>query len=306
MSIVITTPTGNIGRTVAETLLSGGRRDITVIARDRGKVSDLEARGAVVFEGSHADAEVMKRATEGARALFCLTPPDMMTDDVRGHAAVFGEAAAAAIRSNQIPYVVYNSGIGADLSGHDAEPLYSLQDNEQRYAAETPNLISGRPAWFMENLLGQADDLRHRWRYWPSWPGLLFSSFKPDTPVPMIATGDIGVRYATLLADLGWSGHQVVELHGPGPVTHAEIASTLEESLGRSVRCLTVSKSQFVDALTRSGVASAHMAAGFFEMSRELEEGRMQFHEAPNEFNTTPTTFAEFAVGAMAARVNAQ
>ena len=294
MTIVVTTPTGNIGRSVAERLLQAGK-DVVVVARDPGRVAQLSAAGARVVQGSHSDADVMKRATEGAEALFFLTPPDMMTDDVRAHAAKFGEPVAAAVETNAIPYVLYNSGQGTDYADHNAQPLHSLRDNEQRMAAVAKNLVCGRPSFFMENLLGQIDGLRHRWRYWPSWAGLIFTSFHGDTPIPMIATPDIGDRYAEILGNLDWSGHVIEELHGPGEISHDEIAQVLGEVLSRQVAHLRVTKEQMIGAMVGAGMCSAHMAEGFYDMGVELEAGRMAFRDPRSERNTSSTTFRQFA-----------
>src|SRR5260370_28049764 len=79
MSIVINTPTSNIGRALASRLLDAGER-ITVLSRDKKKVDELAHRGARVIEGSFEEPALLAEALEGAEALFWLTPPPARPD----------------------------------------------------------------------------------------------------------------------------------------------------------------------------------------------------------------------------------
>ena len=79
MRIVINTPTGNIGRHLADKLLDAGET-VTVISRSEGKVSELQARGAAVVVGSMDDPEVLQRAFAGAKAVFWVNPPPSRPD----------------------------------------------------------------------------------------------------------------------------------------------------------------------------------------------------------------------------------
>src|SRR6266568_4247415 len=74
MSIVINTPTSNIGRALAARLLDAGEH-VTVLSRDKKKVDELLRRGARVVEGSFEEPTLLAEALEGAEALFWLTPP---------------------------------------------------------------------------------------------------------------------------------------------------------------------------------------------------------------------------------------
>src|SRR5260370_18176300 len=79
MSIVINTPTSNIGRALAARLLDAGER-ITVLSRDEKKVDELLRRGARVVEGSFEEPTLLAEALEGAQPLFWLTPPPARSD----------------------------------------------------------------------------------------------------------------------------------------------------------------------------------------------------------------------------------
>lgn len=282
--IVVTAPTGNIGRPLSQALLEAGEK-LTVIARNPQKVAALASRGAQVIQGSHDDKELVRRATEGAEALFWLTPPNMQAMDLRAEYARFGEAAAGAIAANRIPYVVHLSSVGAELS-EGTGPVLGLHDNEARLGEASTNLIQLRPAYFMENTLAQIGAILQA--------GSLFTTFPQGLRFPMIATRDIAERAAALLRDRTFTGHQVVELQGASDTGYDEVAAVLSEVLGRKIGHVTIGEDQLRESLTGMGLSAA-VADGLLELSRGIAEGRLRFHEPRSAKNTTGTTYRRFA-----------
>jgi uncharacterized protein YbjT (DUF2867 family) len=78
--IVITTPTGTIGRQVLEKLLDSGE-NIRVIARDPSRLPARTRERVEVVQGSHGDSKVVDRAFEGADSVFWVVPPDFQTNN---------------------------------------------------------------------------------------------------------------------------------------------------------------------------------------------------------------------------------
>jgi len=73
--IVITTPTGQIGRQVLGHLLESGEQ-LRVIARDPSQLPAGVREDLDIVEGSHGDAAVADKAFAGADAVLWLTPAD--------------------------------------------------------------------------------------------------------------------------------------------------------------------------------------------------------------------------------------
>jgi uncharacterized protein YbjT (DUF2867 family) len=73
--IVVTAPTGNIGRQVLSHLLEAGA-SVRVIVRDASKLPEPVRNRVEVVEGSHGDAGIVERAFVGADTLFWLVPPN--------------------------------------------------------------------------------------------------------------------------------------------------------------------------------------------------------------------------------------
>jgi nucleoside-diphosphate-sugar epimerase len=70
--IVITTPTGQIGRLVLGNLLDSGEQ-LRVIARDPSQLPVEVREDLDIVEGSHGDAAVVDKAFAGADAVFWAT-----------------------------------------------------------------------------------------------------------------------------------------------------------------------------------------------------------------------------------------
>ena len=79
--IVITTPTGQIGRQVLGNLLDSGEQ-LRVIARDPSQLPAGVREDLDIVEGSHGDAAVADKAFAGADAVLWLTPADRQTPTV--------------------------------------------------------------------------------------------------------------------------------------------------------------------------------------------------------------------------------
>ncbi len=110
--IVVTTPTGNIGRHVVRHLLDAGEA-LRLIVRDPSKLPQDVRDRVEVMEGSHGDFAVVDRAFRGADAVFWLCPP---TPSPTPAAATvdFARPGAEAIRRHGVPHIVAATTLGRD------------------------------------------------------------------------------------------------------------------------------------------------------------------------------------------------
>ncbi len=284
MSIVITTPTGNIGSVVTRQLLDAGETPI-LIARDPAKLRDAVARGAVVKRGSHDDVDFMVDATRDAEALFVLTPGSYHIQNIVDFYTSFAAPAAEAARANKIPHVVHLSSVGADLATGNG-PVAGLHASEQILnAAGIPNLVHLRPGYFMENTLAQIPNILES--------GSMYTTFPSGERFPMIATRDVGARAAELLRRRDGSGARSIELQGP-ETSYEDVAEILTEELGREVTHVTVTDEQMIQALTGMGVSQV-LADALAELAEGIVQGRVKYEEPRNAANSTPTSYRDFA-----------
>jgi uncharacterized protein YbjT (DUF2867 family) len=109
--IVITTPTGQIGRQVLDHLVTS-KEQLRVIVRDPSALSAEVRQRVEVVEGSHGDAAVVEKAFAGADAVFWLLPPNPHAPSVEAAYVDFARPASAAFRSQGVRRVVGVSALG--------------------------------------------------------------------------------------------------------------------------------------------------------------------------------------------------
>src|SRR5262249_15768700 len=157
MAVAITAPTGNIGSRLVRLLLDAGA-DLTLLLRNPNKLDASLRERVSLQQGELQDPAFVQRATQGAEALFWVTPNDPTASDLRAWYDRLGENAATAVRANRIPYVVNISSAGAQLP--HAGPVSGLGQIEQHLNATDAHIVHLRPGYFMENVLMQLDAIR--------------------------------------------------------------------------------------------------------------------------------------------------
>src|SRR5580692_9280308 len=143
--IVITTPTGQIGRQVLGNLLESGE-EVRVIARDPSQLPAEVREDLDIVEGSHGDAAVVDKAFAGADAVFWLTPPDPRAPSVEAAFAGFTRPAAEAFKRHGVGRVVGVSmlGRGTPWAGQAGFVTGSLAMDDHIAAAASRLLLNAR------------------------------------------------------------------------------------------------------------------------------------------------------------------
>lgn len=260
--IVVTTPTGRIGRQLVSLLLEQDA-DVRVIVRDASQLDDEIRARVEVVEGSHADAAVLDLALPGADALFWLVPPNPAAPSAEEHYLDFARAGVAAIRHHGVGHVVAvtSAGHGWTKPAGVLSAAFAM-DAELRTSGAAYRAVS--LPFYMENLLGQADSIGRT--------GTLSLSCAADQPLAMIATRDIASHAAGLLTDLSWSGQQDVPVFSPDRLTPDEIVRTIGEELGRPVAYQNVALDDFA-AMLRARGASEQAVTDTVDMFAAQDEG---------------------------------
>ena len=292
MTIAITTPTGNIGSRLVELLLDA-HADLTLLVRNPDKLAaDVRSR-VKVQQGELQDADFMRRATQGAEALFFLAPPNFAAPNVHAYYQSLSDAAVAAIQANNIPRVVLISSGGGDNA--DAGLVSEVFRIEEALNATSAQVLSLRCGSFMENFLLYLPTLRDQ--------GAYYGMTRPDLPLPMVATRDIAEVAARKLRELSWQGHSRLAVHGPADVTPEQAAQILSEVTGKTIRYVQVPPEQVQQSLLQMG-ASPDVAANYIQMMQAFEQG-IYADEPRTPETTTPTTLAQWASEALKPALNA-
>ncbi len=289
MRIVVSTPTGNVGKAATEKLLES-EAEVVVIHREPATLEWLEERGAYVRQGSLDNEVLLTAATGGADALLWVTPGVSTARNLRAAQNDFGVAAAAAIRANAIPRVVNISSVGAH---HDAGtgPIAGLHDVEEMLDATGASVLHLRAGYFFENYLPQVQVIDAM--------GAIMLPVSGDKSVPMVAAGDIGVIAAEKLLDDSWSGTSILGLSGPEELTFDEAAAAISTAIGRDVAHTPIDEMQARMGLSMLGLGQGVIDA-LIEMYRAIETGHLSAAEPPAAATTTPTPLHEWAAVNMA------
>ena len=260
--IVVTTPTGNIGRHVVRHLLDAGEA-LRLIVRDPSRLPQDVRERVEVVEGSHGDPAIVDRAFWGADAVFWLCPP---TPSPTPAAATvdFARPGAEAMRRQRVPHIVAATTLGRDTPWQERAGNATGSIHMVDLLRTTEAAVRGLalPA-FMDNALRQVDTIRQ---------GKMLGPIAPDKKLPHTATRDTGAAAAGLLIDRSWSGQEDVPVLGPEELSYAELAAIVSEVTDREVRYEHQSYETYKQAAIARGLTDA-FAQGFVDMLRAKEEG---------------------------------
>ncbi|HEY9290049.1 MAG TPA: NAD(P)H-binding protein [Microlunatus sp.] len=277
--IVITAPTGQIGRQLVSNLLDSGE-SLRLIARDASRLPDSVARHAEIIEGSHGDPAVVDKAFSGADAVFWLYPSDPQAPDARSAVLDFTRPAADAIAVHGVPRVVAVSAVGRGFTEHAG--LVSL-------AWEMTDLLASSGAHvrelamptFMDNLLRQVGPIAEQ--------GVFFEPTSGSVPHPISATRDIAAAAAELLRDHSWTGRSIRPVLGPQDLSLEQLAMIMSEELGRPVRFQQVPMEAYRRQLAEGGTSDS-MVDAMVEMMIAKNDG-LDTQQPRTAESSTTTSF---------------
>jgi uncharacterized protein YbjT (DUF2867 family) len=229
--IVITAPTGNIGRRLLPLLLDSAPaagEELRVVVRDPARLPDTVRERVEVVVGSHGDAEVVDRAFEGADAVFWLVPPDASLTPEDAYLG-FTRPAAKALTTHRVGHVVGVSalGRGTPVAGRAGLVGVSWAMDDLIAGTGVAYRALANPSFF-ENLLEEAGSIREK--------GVFTDVVDADRKAPLVAVADIAAVAARLLLDRSWTGTDSVPVLGPRDLSPNDLARIMTEQLGRPVR----------------------------------------------------------------------
>ncbi|MFF3484233.1 NAD(P)H-binding protein [Streptomyces sp. NPDC002701] len=265
--IVITAPTGNIGRRLLSLLLRAAPahgEELRVVVRDPTRLPEA-ARGRVeVVTGSHGDAATVERAFTGADAVFWLVPPDASVTPDDAYSG-FTRPAVQAFAAHGVGHVVGVSALGRGTPQAARAGLVtaSLAMDDLIAGAGVAYRALASPSFF-DNLLEEVDSIRD--------DGVFTDTVAADRPAPMVAAADIAATAAGLLLDRSWSGVDSVSVLGPQDLSPNDLARIMTQELGRPVHYQRQSLDELRSALLGHGLNEAFVEA-MVDMKRAKDQG---------------------------------
>ncbi|MFI0451374.1 NAD(P)H-binding protein [Actinomadura sp. 6N118] len=281
--IVITAPTGQIGRQLLERLVNNDADGIRVIARDPSRLSSRVRERVQIIQGSHSDLGVLSRALAGADQVFWLVPPVPSAPSVEDHFLAFTNPFCEAIATRGVQRVVAVSALGRGVAKNAGHVSVSLAMDEQIEKTGVSYRSLEMPG-FMENMLQQIEPIKNQ--------GTVFAAVSGDHKLPTCATRDIAAVAAELLLDDSWSGQEGVPILGPEDLSYNDMAQIMSDVLERPIRFQQIPVETYKATLIEHGLSQA-WAQGLADMTTEIGQGL--FGAAPRTLeSTTPTTFRQW------------
>ncbi|WP_327009960.1 NAD(P)H-binding protein [Dactylosporangium sp. NBC_01737] len=282
--IVVTTPTGGIGRQVLDHLLAGDAA-VRVIVRDPSRLPAPVRERVEVVPGSHGDPGVVMDAFDGADAVFWVVPPDLTAVSADAAYRGFTRPACDAVQRRGVTHVVGVSalGRGTPQAGRAGLVTASLAMDDLIAGTGVHYRALALPS-FMDNLLRQVTPIRDR--------GVFSGPVSGDLTAPACATRDIAAVAAGLLLERSWTGAGSVAVLGPEDLSSDAQARIMSEVLGRPVRFRRTPAEEFKAAFVARGASDA-MAQAMLDMMLAKDDG-LDNAEPRTPASSSPTSFRQW------------
>lgn len=237
MSLVITGATGQLGRTVVESLLAAGTPADEIIAtgRDEAKLGSLAARGVAVRRADLADPASLKAAFDGAGRVLLVSTTTV------GERLANHQRAIDAARDAGAEQIVYTSMLNAGTARNQLAQEHLA--TEQYLRASGVPFVLLRNGWYLENYTGQLPLIRAH--------GVLLGA-AGDGTVSAASRVDHAAAAAAVLTGRGHDG-AVYELGGEA-FSLAELAATMSEVLGEAISYRDLPVAEYAQALVGAGL----------------------------------------------------
>ena len=284
--IVIVGATGNVGSKTAEILLSQGK-SVRAIARNADSLQYLKDKGAEIAIGDSSDIPFLTNAFTGATAVLLIIPSKIDAQDLKVYQDEVGNAQVEAIKNSGVKNIVFVSSQGGHIVDNESV-IAGLARQEVRINSLPAefNVLSLRPAFFMENLFNSIETIKSM--------NVICSSLKPDVKQSMIATQDIAKVAAERLSNLNFTGKSHQDLLGDRDYSMNEVAQIIGKSIGKpELMFVELSYEYELKEMMYFGISQS---AGYaFVKLNEGINSRELYNSARNNETTTSTTFEEFA-----------
>jgi len=282
---VITGATGNTGKVITSALLEAGEK-VRIVGRNAKKAQELTDKGAELFEGTTDNAELLKKAFDGATAVYVMLPMNMQAEDYTAYQMQHANAIAEAMSAAKVKHAVTLSSQGTHLDS-DSGIILGLHKMEQLFNnIDGLNTLHLRPCYFMENTLGMVGMIQEM--------GIMGSPINGNLSFPMIATIDIANYAIKRLLALDFNGNNHQDLLGARNITYSEVTKVMGTAIGKpDLKYVPFSYADFKGAFLGMG-ASESVANKMNEFLVRVNAGEI-FVAERNDTNTTPCTIEEFS-----------
>ncbi len=266
MKYVITGSLGHISKPIVTALVKAGHQ-VTSITSKADRVKDIEALGAKAAVGSLEDPAFLQQAFAGADAVYTMVPPNFAAADWKGYIGQTGKNYAAAIKANNIKYVVNLSSVGAHMAD-GCGPVSGLHRAELALnELQGVNIRHLRPSYFFNNLLTNIGLIKAL--------GIMGSNFAvAGKTFPLVDTAHIAEVAIEALLQLNFTG-QSIRYIANDEVSTDDIANAIGKAIGKpEVKWVPFPDDQALAGMLQAGLPE-EIAKNYVEMGQAVNSGEM-------------------------------
>jgi NAD(P)H dehydrogenase (quinone) len=238
MTIAVVGATGNTGRAVVKEHKALGQNPVCVV-RNADKAREVLGADAKTAVAELTDRAALEKALAGVESVFVVTGhnPGMVEQQ--------NNVLDAALKAGA-KYLVRVSG-GAAIAFPDSPSVVGRGHLaiEERLKSSGIGWTILKPGLFMQNIIGQAAGIKN--------DGKLVGTAAPDQGLAFIDVRDTGAVGARILLDPAPHAGKTYEFTGK-LVTFPQVAETLSQVLGKSVKYVPVTLEQNEQALRSRGL----------------------------------------------------
>ncbi len=240
--------TGNTGRAVVKELKGLGENPVCVV-RNADKAKEVLGADTKTAVAELDDRAGLQKALAGAKRVFIVTGHNPKSDEQQINVIEAAKAAGA-------EYIVKVSG-GRDVIGPSVESVngqahYKIEEHLKKSGLQWCILS---PGLFMQNVLGQAANIKNDGKIIQPWP--------KDLPVALIDVRDTGALGARVLRDPGKHAGKLYSFSGVS-TTFGDFANVIGEVLGKPISYVPITLEQAEAGMTSRGMPDwlvAHLVA---------------------------------------------
>lgn len=246
--ILVSGATGALGGLVAREAAAAGHA-VRAAARDADKVVRTLGEGFEVVELDYRRQGTLARALDSVDAAFLVWPP-MDPDSPR-----WAGRTVDAVRAAGVGRVVHVSILGADQNPDD--PMFAVEKIVEESGLDHVHL---RPNLFMQDFLGPLAR--------PGGEEGVIPLPAGEGRVSFVDARDVA---AVAVESLEGSTPGALELTGPRPLDHHQVATLISQVCGTTVRYLHVDAETYLDEMVARGVPepSVRYMASVYRAVRE-------------------------------------
>lgn len=278
---IILGATGNVGSSVAETLLKQGEQ-VTAITRNRENASDLEDKGAIVAEIDVLETDKLREVFKTGKRLFLLNPPANPSGDSVKEEKRTLHSILDALENSGIEKVVAESTYGAQCGEGlgDLGVLYEMEEGLKRMNLPCDII---RAAYYMSNWEMSLESAKKE--------GKIYTFFPTDFKLPMVSPKDIGKVAADLLTDKN-EATKIHYVEGPETYSSADVAAAFGKALKKNVEAVQIPQEKWLSTFKEIGFSDI-TARSMAKMTEITIEDKYEKPEWSIRGNTTIDEYIE-------------